>query len=255
MQIPRKTWRVVLFTFASLFSIAALRAGDPPAPPKLSSIVPADDLAAQAKQYVETIAASLSGQQQYAENAAKITRDAHTLAVLALALGHADKGNELKAKAPAILKASQVLAKAKDFDAAKAAFEKLQTAMTAAPEGEPAEPKWEKVASLGQLMKQVTFLNNRLKRSMRRLDKQAAESARDAAVLAAIGQAIVYDTHEVKDPNQVDQWYQLCGQMRDVAGELNAKLRLADKAGAEAALLKLAQNCDDCHKAFRIEEK
>jgi hypothetical protein len=89
---------------------------------------------------------------------------------------------------------------------------------------------------------------------MRRFGKQTEEQARDAAVLAAIAQACVYDTHEVKNPDDLDRWYQLCGQMRDAAGELNAKVHAADKPGAEAALLKIAQSCDDCHEAFRVEQ-
>ncbi len=171
-------------------------------------------------------------------------------------LAHDEKQNALKPNAAAIINASQELAKAKEYDAAKVAYEKLDNAVNAAPSGDgTGTPQWGKVASMGQLMKQVVLLNNRLKRGMRRFDRQRDELARDAAVLAAIGQAIVYDTHEVKDPEQTDNWYQLCGEMRDIAGELNAKLHAADKAGAEAALLKLAQNCDDCHKAFRNDEK
>ncbi len=245
-----------LFALACLASIATLFAAEPPAPRKLSEVAAAADLVAQAKQYVETFEKNLSGADQYRDAATKISRDANTLSAIALVLGHDDKENALKANAAAIIAASQELAEAQDYDAAKAAFAKLQTAINAAPGGEQAAaPKTEPVASMELSMKQVVLLNNRLKRGMRRFDKQSAELARDAAVLAAIGQAIVYDVNYVEDDEQTDQWYQLCGQMRDNAGELNAKLRAADKAGAEAALLKLAQNCDDCHKAFQIEVK
>lgn len=248
--------RFALLAFMVSLPLGSLLAGDPPAPRKLSEVVPAGDLLSQAKLYVESFATNLTGAQQYRDAATKIAREAHTLSAIVLMLGHDDKENELKANAPAIIKASQELARAKEYEAAQAAYEKLKQAMNAAPGGgEAAAPKCEKVASMGQLMKQVVFINNRLKRGMRRFGKQTDEQARDAAALAAIAQAIVFDTHEVKNPDETDNWYRLCGQMRDIAGELNAKIHLADKAGAEAALLKLAQNCDDCHKAFRIEEK
>jgi cytochrome c556 len=74
-------------------------------------------------------------------------------------------------------------------------------------------------------------------------------------VLAAIAQMAVYDTHEVKRPEDLDQWYQFCGQMRDAAGELNAKVKSADKEGAGAAMVKLGRSCDACHAVFHKELK
>lgn len=245
---------IAVLSVIGSFAIGAILASDPPAPPKISSFAPAADLAAQAKLYVETFDKSLAGEQEYKDNADKIKRDAHTLTVLALTLGNHDTDNELKAAAPAVMAASQELAKAKDFAAAKGALEKLHAAIEGKSEQQAGAPKWGRVASMGQLMKQATLVNNRLKRGMRRFGKQSEEQARDAALLAAIAQAVVFDMHEVKEPNNLDQWYQLCGQMRDAAGELNAKASAADKAGAEAALAKLAQSCDDCHEVFRIEE-
>ena len=96
------------------------------------------------------------------------------------------------------------------------------------------------------------FVNNRLRRNMRRFDERAADNARDAALLAAIGQAILYDTHEVKNPADAAKWYEICAQMRDSAGEVNAKIHAKDKVGAEAAFVKLGKSCDDCHSTFRV---
>lgn len=247
---------IAVLSVIGSFAIGAMLAAEPPAPPKMSSFAPAADLVAQAKLYVETFDKSLAGEQEYKDNADKIKRDAHTLTVLALALGNHDTDNELKAAAQAVIQSAQALAKAKDYAAAKSALEQLHAAIAGKSE-QPADagpPKWARVASMGQLMKQVTLVNNRFKRGMRRFGKQTEEQARDAAVLAAIAQAVVFDTHEVKNPNDLDRWYQLCGQMRDAAGELNANVSAADKAGAEAALAKLAQSCDDCHEVFRVEE-
>lgn len=249
--------RMIALNSIAICSLGTLLAADPPAPPKLSTVAPAADLVAQSKLYVEGFAKGLASEQDYKDSADKIKRDANTLTVLALALGNHDTDNDLKSAAPGIMQAAQELAKTKDYAAAQSGFEKVRLAMDGKGEqaADAGAPKWARVASMGQLMKQVTFVNNRLKRSMRRFGNQNEEQARDAAVLAAIAQAVVYDTHEVKNPGDLDRWYQLCGQMRDAAGELNAKVSTADKAGAEAALLKLAQSCDDCHKVFRVEEK
>ncbi|HJT30602.1 MAG TPA: cytochrome c, partial [Pirellulales bacterium] len=167
-----------------------------------------------------------------------------------------DTEHPLKTAAPALVEAAGKLAKSKDYAAAQAAFATVELALAdknnggAAPTTTPA-----KVASMGQLMKQVTFVNSRLKRGLRRLGDKTDEKARDTAVLAAIAQAITYDTHEVKHDEQRDDWYRFCGEMRDAAGELNAQIKAADKQGAERALKRLGQSCEACHQVFRPEQK
>ena len=251
---PRRA--MIALSLMAACSVGALLAADPPAPPKISSFAPAVDLVEQARLYLDSFDKSLAGEQEYKDNAEKIERDAHTLAVLAMALGNHDSENELQAAAPAVMVAAEKLADAQDYTAAKSALESLHAAMEGKgePGAEAATAKWACVAPMDQLMKQVVNLNNRIKRGMRRFDKQKEEQARDAAVLATIAEAFVFDAESVAEPAELDRWYQLCGEMRDAAGELNAHARAADKAGAEAALLKLANSCDDCHEAFRIEQ-
>ena len=235
---------------------AALLAGDPPPPPSLAEVAPADDLIAQVRAFETNMQTTLADEKTYQDEAHKLARDAHTLAAVALVLGLYDTDHELKAAAPALVEAAGNLAKAKDYAAAQRAFAAVEMAVAdkgdggAAPTTKPA-----KVASLGQLMKQVTFLNNRLKRGLRRWGDKSDEKARDTAVLAAIAQAITYDTHEVKHDEQRDDWYRFCGEMRDAAGELNAQLKAADKQGAERAAKRLGQSCDACHQVFRPEQK
>jgi cytochrome c556 len=89
---------------------------------------------------------------------------------------------------------------------------------------------------------------------MRRFERDADAVAVDAAILAAIAQAVTPDTHEVKDPAGIPTWYQLCGEMRDAAGQLNAAAKAKDAAGAEKALGLMTQKCDRCHSVFRVEQ-
>jgi cytochrome c556 len=42
--------------------------------------------------------------------------------------------------------------------------------------------------------------------------------------------------------------------MRDASSSLRAAIEKQDKAAAEKAMTGLTQNCETCHKAFRVEE-
>ncbi|HEV3006505.1 MAG TPA: hypothetical protein VGX78_18695 [Pirellulales bacterium] len=251
MKVRLKPLCCVVAIGCLAFAVGHLPASDPPPPPAVSQFAPADDLVAQVKLTIAGFGALVASEEAYQADSPKLKRDAHTLAVLALVLGLHDSEHSLKAAAPALVAAAQGLAAANDYDTAKKAVEAVRKA--AAGEGAPTtgELKWEKVAGLGQLMKQVTATNVRLKRNLKRFDDKQAENARDAAVLAVIAQMAVLDTHEVKRAEDLDQWYQFCGQMRDAAGELNAKIKSADKEGAGAAMLSLGQSCDACHAVFR----
>jgi cytochrome c556 len=226
--------------------------GDAPDPPAMSKVVPADDLVKEVDLLVTTCREGLVDEQVYMEKSRQITRDAHTLAVLALVLAKHDQDHRLKAAAPTVLTAAQQLAKAKDFMAAKQGFQAVEDAVNGEPPVAAADVKWERVAGLGQLMKQVTFMNNRVRRNIRRFEERSEDNARDAAALAAIAQVCVFDTHEVKDPAQLDKWYELCGEMRDTAGQLNAHIRAGNKPAAETALVNLGKSCEACHETFRV---
>jgi hypothetical protein len=114
--------------------------------------------------------------------------------------------------------------------------------------------EWKRTASLGQLMKQVNVINAKLRRSTRgsRLKSMQQESTRMATVLAAIGNASVYDTHEVKDQSKIGDWYTLAAGMRDSAAALNRAIKSGDEKATADALGALDQNCTKCHTAFGI---
>lgn len=236
----------------------ATRAEDPPAAPPVSEFAPAEGLQAQLSSYVADLTAAVESETAYTEKKDRIVRDANTVVVLALALGLHDTENDLKAAAPAVIKAAQAVGAAQDFATAKTAVGELEQA--AAGKGETATEEkaltWnEKHARMGQVMKQVTFLHNKLRRAIKRLDaKTKVENAQQAAVLAVIAQAVIADTHEVKDPAQFGEWYRLAGEMRDASSSLRVAIEDQDKAAAEKAMIGLTQSCETCHKAFRVEE-
>jgi hypothetical protein len=251
---------LVLFTLA-LFAVRSLTAADeakkaPPAAPPASQYAPAEDLMAQVKYYIKRSEEGLASKEDFDDAAkARLKKDANTMAVLGLALALHDSDNAIKAQAGELITAAQTLAAAEDFDAASGAFANLKKA--AAGSGAPAanNPKqWEKVAALEPLMKQVPTINTALKRGVStaaRLEKLKDESAGHAATLAAIAQASMSDTHEVKNPADLDKWYQYCAEMRDAAGQVNAAVRALDHAKTTSAMLRLTNSCDTCHKVFR----
>jgi hypothetical protein len=225
-------------------------AGDAPPAPALSKIMPADDLIAQARIFYKSLFEMSADEQTWRDNAHKVVRDAQTLAAVALTLGLYDSDHELKTAAPAIMASSQALAEAKEYGAVQDALKALAAALENPPAvAERFQPR--QAGSMGQLMKQAGFAHNRIKRGLRRIADKTDEKARDAAVLAAIGQAIVYGTEGAPRAGKSDQWYQLCGEMRDGAGKLNAAVRAADKEGAEQAYRELERTCNACHAAFR----
>jgi hypothetical protein len=244
-------------TLVGVGSAAALL-NEAPEPPKVSSFAPADDLLQQVGFFTGRVEESLATKDGYDEaKQARTLKDGNTLAVLALMLGKHDEANKLKDSAPAMIAAAQALAKgAKDYDAASMAFADLKKAV-AGEAGAGGEVKWEKVASLGALMKQVPLVHTGLKRGVTgtRFERQLPEIAGQSATIAAIAQASMFDTHEVKDPADTPKWYAFCAELRDSAGEVNAAAKAKDQAKAKAALTKLNQSCDHCHEVFRKEHQ
>ena len=225
-------------------------AGESPQPPAITSVVPVEDLMALVESYRKGLGEMTADEQTFLDSAHKVSRDAQTLAAVGLALGIDETDHPLKTAAPAVIAAARQLAQAKDFAAAHEAIGALERAFDEKPAAaQPLKP--EKVASLAQLMKQAGFAQNRLKRGPGRTADDNEAKRRDAALLAAIAQALLYDTELAQTPDEREQWYRFCGQMRNRAGRLNRALKAADKEGTEHTLREVGQSCEACHAAFR----
>jgi hypothetical protein len=226
-----------------------------PQPPKLSSFAPAKDLADQAPKYIRELEAALESEQEFKDSAEKIGRLTNTLGVIALCLGLHDENNEFKPRAAALIKATKELAAAVDYQSAKKAFDALKAAAESNGES-TANLKWEKVASLPELMKQVPNINTKLKLNITgtKFKTKAKDTAGYTAVIGAIAQGSMADVSKAKNPQEVKQWYEYMAMMRDAAGEANAAIHAGNQPVAtEAVMKKLAKSCDDCHKVFHPE--
>jgi hypothetical protein len=223
----------------------------PPGAPKMSMFAPAEDLENQLDDYLKDLIDAVAGEQDYKDlPEGMITREANTVIVLALALGMHDEENKYMASAAAVMKAAEALAVTKDYASAKKAVESLLSAAGA--KGSPGGLKWEKAAALDQLMKQVPLVHTKLKTKTEasRFKSKAKDTEGYSATLAAIAQASIADTSQAKNDEDIKKWQTLCIDMRDTAGAVNAAIRRQDQPAAEAAMNKLQQNCDDCHKVF-----
>jgi hypothetical protein len=224
----------------------------PPEAPPVSTFAPAEDLISQAEKYLKDLQKILADEADYEVYQEKICKQANTLAVIALVLGLHDREHKYKARAGAVMRAAQELAAADNYAAAKAALARLQSAAEGNG-GVAVALKWEKVASLPELMKQVPTINTKLKRYLKgaRFKTKARHTGGYTAVLAAIAQGSMPDLGEAENVEQMRQWYDLTEQMRDAAAEVNQAIRTGDEIAATTANKKLQQNCEDCHAAFR----
>jgi cytochrome c556 len=220
--------------------------------PALSTLVPVDDLVAQVEYYVEELEECVEDLEEYEDSVDKIERYSNTLAVIALTVGLHDRESKLQKAAPVLVKASQELARAKSFSAARAGVAGIKAALSA--KGDPATLKWTKVADLHALMEQVPLVNTRVKRYMRRFEKGAPFITGNSAALVAIGQGSMPNADETEAPDKVAEWYKYCIQMRDAAGALNKAVHAKNEDAAKEAMEALQQSCDDCHAVFHQDD-
>ncbi len=231
---------------------------------KVSTFAPAGDLVRQADKYIESMKNTVASKEEYEDSEGKVGRESNTLAIIVLALGLHDKDNKYKDKAPALIKAAQDVAAtalieaaqdvaaAKKYVAAKKAVAALDE--VAAAEATPGgKLKWEKVAALPDLMKQVPIVNTKLKFCLgkTKFKKKAKDSAGYTAVIAAIAQGVITDTSATKNAEQVKLWQKFSQAMRDHAGAANAAIHKGDLPATDEAMKKLNQSCEDCHAVFK----
>ncbi|NQT38255.1 MAG: cytochrome c [Planctomycetes bacterium] len=249
----RCSWVPAVMVVFGVLAVGSVALADPPPAPKISSFAPAADLSTQLAEYLTELEEAVASEQEFEDSQETLVKDASTVVVIALALGLHDEDNKYKAAAPGLLKAAQALAVAKDYAAAKAGVAAVKAAAAGSAGG---ELKWEKVASLEALMEQVPRISSKLKRYIRgsRFESKADDTAGFSAVIAAIGQGALADSHEAKDDAQVQQWYGFSAEMRDAAGAVNAAIRAQDEDAATAAMERLGESCDSCHAVFHIEE-
>jgi hypothetical protein len=225
-----------------------------PAGEKISAFAPAEDLIVQVDYYIDHVAASLADADDFdLAKQSRTWKDANTLAVLALVLANHDEPHPLKGSMGALLAGAKELSAAEgDARRAGAALAAIQRARSGA-SAEGGEVKWEKVASISALMKQVPLVHAGLRRGVasNRLKRMAGESAAQSAALGAIAQAAMLEGEYGATPEEAAEWSAFCAEMRDASGEVNSAVHALDQARVDAGMKRLLASCDACHAKFR----
>jgi hypothetical protein len=254
MRIERRVDVTRLLLLAVVSVSAQVLWSEPPQATKFSAFAPAADLIEQVDAYIEQLGQAVSDRDEFeGAGQSRAWRDANTLAVLALVLSAHDEPHPLKPSLGALLRGAQAMSAAEDnFEAARAALAQIKAAREGHAQGNEAI-KWEKVASLGALMKQVPLVHAGLKRNVtpNRLARTARQSAAQAATLAAIAEAAMLDDAYGKSPADAAAWSAFCTEMRDASGEVNSAVHARDQARVDAGMKRMLENCDACHARFR----
>jgi hypothetical protein len=238
-------------------SAVALAADDqakPPEAPPVSKFAAVAPLLVQLQYHRDQVAGSLESPRYTAALQSRVEKDANSLVILLMALGMHDQDSAVKASAPRLTElAEELAASSKDQAKAKAAYDAMVQAMAnGATGGKPLA--WEKRFVLGSLMKQVSTVNTRLKlytRDESRFARSRETLGGFAALLAVVGQAAHADTHEVKDPAKIGDWYKYASEMRDAAGAVGEAIANNDFAAVQSSMQRLQTNCEACHDQFR----
>ncbi|MHC4406684.1 MAG: hypothetical protein ACYTG0_44240 [Planctomycetota bacterium] len=230
----------------------------------MSTFAPAADLVGQVSDYLEDFEEAVESEDEFENSKENLPKYANTMILIALALGLHDSDNEYQAAAPAMVKAAQEVAAAADFASAKAAVDAFKEALKST-DGDPASLKWEKVASLPELMKAVPLISNRLKRYTRNEDRMKGAvdlMAGNAAVLAVIAQGSLPNSDETDEPEEVQKWIELSIDMRDESAKVIAAIRAFEKdptteafdAAKTAIETDLEHTCTACHEIFKPDQ-
>jgi len=242
----------VLFLGAS----ASTFAGDDAAAPKFSTFASAADLTAEVKFLVADLEKAVVEEDEYKSQVEdRFVRDGNTITLIAIALGLHDQDSPMKPRAKAIAAAARKLAVAKDYAATKEAVDNLKAAISGKGAG-TGELQWGKVAKLNGLMKnEVPNINTKLKNSLRRFTKRAAEVSANAATMALIAENATLYVADTKKPEEGKKWLAFAAQMRAAACDVAAKAHAGDDTGAKAAMEDLDKSCHDCHAVFNPEKQ
>jgi hypothetical protein len=248
------------YRFCAILTVAPLLMGwiasttsamaDTPLP---SSYAPHADLLGQVDFFLQRVQETLAGSEVDMAGQSRLLKDANTLAMLGLVLSQHDAEFPEKKAMSAFVKAAQSLAAAEgELAKSQAALAELKSARAGQATAEVTPLGWQRVAALPLVMKQVPLIHAGLKRGTgRRLERNKEQAAGQAAALAAIAQASMFDDEYASTPEDVTAWQQFCAEMRDAAGEVNVAAHAGDADRVESSMNKMLQSCEACHEKFR----
>ncbi len=216
--------------------------------PKLSTVSPAADLAAEAEAKVHELEQMLSGNDEYLKAKKKgIPRDAGAVAILGQALADHDEAGDVKIAGPALRDAGIAIGKATSLDDAKKGLDMAKAALAGEAGDAKAEFNWADLADMDSLMAEVNVRNGRLRRAARKLPDDVMAASRDASVLAVLALAISAKGNS-KD---AAAWEEYALEMQTQYTKVAAAMKDKNSDDLKAAFTAANKSCNECHSKFR----
>jgi cytochrome c556 len=249
--------------FAGMFLLRGVGAQDAAPKAPAAELPKIDDVAAQLRVYVERLEESLAKADDYNEaKQSRVEKDAVTAAALAGLLARHDGDHTLKATAAGVqAAANEMAAKYLEHAPAAAALLRIKQLQSgeAKPDAKPAattdSAKADAPTDAAMLMKQIRFIDNRMKRAAR--DRSSPEKARGevaghAAVIAALAEPLgrAAKPHATM-PDEVQEWIEQSNAMAAAAVRLNAAANGDAASDLRVALRAVDATCTRCHADFR----
>lgn len=244
-------------TFTLAASALALTAAlfisvDGAAPVKVTDLLDAKQLAAEAKAKVVKLGESTADEAAFkrALEFKTIATDAGVIACLAQALVEHEKGAASGIAAASLRDAALKLSKAKKLDDAKEGLAAVEAALAGKKTEAAKDHPWNKLINMHRMMEEMEYREGRLRRTLRRPRTLERDSSH-ATVLTVLALAMEADTHEVKDEKNLPKWKTWSQDYRTNMAKLGTAMK-ANKAD-EAKKYFAASNkvCADCHAEFR----
>lgn len=240
---------VIVVTWAG---VSTLLGAEPAAAPTRGAVVPVEDLKQQTAFFFERLDESLADASKYGlAKHARVKKDAATIALLVAGRSEAGEIPTIQANEASRI-AMALVSRANKFpEAARqlAALRKTLDATDPMPAAAEEKLEWPTV-DMGQLMKQMEFVDNRLKQTVN--DAADFAQARDSAAgYAATLWAMAADMEAVPAKVDPEKWRKMSTAMRVEAAETNAKAHAGDFSATREAFRKLAATCNACHADYR----
>jgi hypothetical protein len=253
------TGSVALALIGHSVRILTVARGDGGAKPQHSEGPSAESLAQQIAFFAGRIQESLASETEYdIAKQTRVRKDAMTLAALARCMKQHGGEHVLVAAADEIATtADGMMVDRKDFSKTNSHWKSIEAALkrdAKSPET-PASPAARQnpdaLADIDTLMKQIRFVENRLKLSASKLDEQPSREqvAGFAATYAALAKPLA--DLAPKYGKEAEEWSAMSRALERSAIAASRAANGNDAPAMKSALRRVEQSCNACHAAFR----
>ena len=219
-------------------------------PAKLSEVISAADLEAEAAAKINEIETGLASQDAFQSSKGKLRLAAAQLAALSQALVEHDESLKLRSAAPALRDAAIQFGSITSFDEAQSGLVALRTAFAGNGPAAKTEFEWSKLARTRLLMESLRDRADQIRKALRKSKDPLVES-RHASVMAVLGLLIASHSADVTNPSDRPEWTELSLEFQREMTQVATALRKQDTAVVLDHFKAAQAACDRCHEKFK----